>query len=131
MNTTDPIADYLTRVRNALKANKTFVDIPYSRMKWELSRILLEAYYIRDFVHVDEPPQGILRVYLKYSKGEPAIRGLKRISRPGLRRYVDSHSIPRVNNGLGTPILTTSSGLMTGNQAKRAGVGGEILAEIW
>ncbi|MBU0692072.1 30S ribosomal protein S8 [bacterium] len=131
MKTTDPIADYLTRIRNALKANKTFVDIPFSRMKWELSRILLEAYYIRDFVHIDEPPQGTLRVYLKYSNGEPAIRGLKRISRPGLRQHVNSRSIPRVNNGLGTPILTTSKGLMTGNQAKRAGVGGEILAEIW
>jgi small subunit ribosomal protein S8 len=131
MNITDPIADYLTRVRNALKANKTFVDIPYSRMKWDLSRILLEAYFIRDFVHVDEPPQGTLRVYLKYSKGKPTIQGLKRISRPGLRKYVNSREIPRVHNGLGVPILTTSRGLMTGNQARRAGVGGEILAEIW
>jgi small subunit ribosomal protein S8 len=131
MNTTDPIADFLTRVRNAIKANKMHVDVPYSRMKWDLARILLEAYYIRDFVHIDEPPQGLLRIYLKYTDGKPAIQGLKRVSRPGLRRYVNSKSIPRVFNGLGTPILTTSHGLMTGNQARRAGVGGELLAEVW
>ncbi len=131
MPTTDPIADFLTRVRNALKARKTMVDIPYSRIKHDLARVLLEAYYIRDFVHVDEGPQGFIRVYLKYSNGKPAIQGIRRVSSPGLRRYVNQYQIPRVLNGLGTAILTTPKGLLTGNQARRAGVGGEILAEIW
>jgi len=131
MPTTDPIADFLTRVRNALMARKTYVDIPFSRVKLDLARVLLEAYYIRDYVHVDEGPQGFVRVYLKYTNGRPAIQGLRRVSTPGLRQYVGSRDIPRVRNGLGTAILTTPKGLLTGNQARRAGVGGEVLAEIW
>jgi small subunit ribosomal protein S8 len=131
MPTTDPIADFLTRVRNALQARKTHVDVPYSRMKFQLARVLMDAYYIRDFVHVDEGPQGFIRIYLKYTNGKPAIQGLRRISSPGLRRYVNRNQIPRVLNGLGTAILTTPKGLLTGNQARREGVGGEILAEIW
>lgn len=131
MPTTDPIADFLTRVRNAITARKTYVDIPFSKIKHDLARVLLEAYYIRDFVQVDEGPQGFIRVYLKYTNGKPAIQGLRRVSSPGLRRYVNQHQIPRVLNGLGTAILTTPKGLLTGNQARRAGVGGEILAEIW
>jgi small subunit ribosomal protein S8 len=131
MPTTDPIADFLTRVRNAINARKTHVDIPFSKMKHSLARVLLEAYYIRDFVHVDEGPQGFIRVYLKYTNGQSAIQGIRRVSSPGLRRYVNQHEIPRVLNGLGTAILTTPKGLLTGNQARRAGVGGEVLAEIW
>lgn len=131
MPTTDPIADFLTRVRNALQARKTYVDVPYSRMKLQLARVLMDAYYIRDFVQVDEGPQGFIRIYLKYTNGKPAIQGLRRISSPGLRRYVNRNQIPRVLNGLGTAILTTPKGLLTGNQARREGVGGEILAEIW
>ncbi|MCB1058604.1 MAG: 30S ribosomal protein S8 [Calditrichaeota bacterium] len=131
MPTTDPIADFLTRVRNAINARKTHVDIPYSKMKHSLARVLLEAYYIRDYVHVDEGPQGFIRVYLKYTNGESAIRGLRRVSTPGLRRYVNHTEIPRVLNGLGTAILTTPQGLLTGNQARRAGIGGEVLAEVW
>ncbi len=131
MPTTDPIADFLTRVRNAINARKTYVDIPFSKMKHDLARVLLEAYYIRDFVQVDEGPQGFIRVYLKYSNGQPAIQGLRRISTPGLRRYVNQFEIPRVLNGLGIAILTTPKGLLTGNQARRAGVGGEVLAEVW
>ena len=131
MPTTDPIADFLTRVRNAINARKVHVDIPFSKIKHDLARVLLEAYYIRDFVQVDEGPQGFIRVYLKYTNGKPAIQGLRRVSSPGLRRYVNQHEIPRVLNGMGTAILTTPKGLLTGNQARRAGVGGEILAEIW
>lgn len=131
MPTTDPIADFLTRVRNAINARKTYCDIPFSKMKHDLARVLLEAYYIRDFVHVDEGPQGFIRVYLKYSNGQSAIQGLRRVSTPGLRRYVNQFEIPRVLNGLGTAILTTPKGLLTGNQARRAGVGGEVLAEVW
>ncbi len=132
MPTTDPISDLLTRVRNAIKARKMFVDVPYSKMKAEVARVLMDTNYIHDFVQVDEGPQGYLRIYLKYaSGGESAIRGLKRISRPGLRRYVDHDQIPRVLNGLGTSILTTSRGIMTGNQARKLGIGGEVIAEIW
>lgn len=131
MPTTDPIADFLTRVRNALKAQKTFVDVPYSKMKADLARVLLHSYYIRDYVQVDEGPQGFLRIYLKYTQGKPAIQGLRRVSRPGLRRYVNHTQIPRVLNGLGTAILTTPKGILTGNQAQRERVGGEVLAEIW
>lgn len=132
MPTTDPIADLLTRVRNAIKARKTSVDVPYSKMKAEVTRVLLDTNYIHDFVQVDEGVQGYLRIYLKYARGgESAIQGLRRISRPGLRRYVDNSEIPRVLNGLGTSILTTSRGIMTGNQARRLGIGGEVIAEVW
>jgi small subunit ribosomal protein S8 len=132
MPTTDPIADFLTRIRNALSARHPRVDIPYSRMKAELARVLMECNYIHDFVHVDEGPQGFIRVYLRYTpRGEAAIKGLRRISRPGLRRYVNHDKIPRVLDGLGVAILTTSRGIMTGNEARRQGLGGEIIAHIW
>jgi len=132
MPTTDPIADFLNRVRNALRVRKPHVDIPYSKMKAELARVLMEGNYIFDFVHVDDGPQGYLRVYLKYtSQGQSAIQGLRRCSTPGLRRYVGKNDIPRVLNGLGTAILTTSQGVMTGGQAKKMGLGGELIAEIW
>jgi small subunit ribosomal protein S8 len=132
MPTTDPIADFLNRIRNALRIRRPRVDIPFSNAKAELARVLMECNFIHDFVHVDEGPQGYLRVYLKYTaQGEPTIRGLKRISRPGLRRYVGQNEVPRVLNGLGVSILTTSHGVMTGNEAKRQGLGGELIAEIW
>ncbi|MDD5088851.1 MAG: 30S ribosomal protein S8 [bacterium] len=132
MPTTDPIADFLTRVRNALKTRQPRVDIPYSKNKAELARALMESHYIHDFVQVDDGPQGYLRLYLKYaSGGEPVIQGLRRISRPGLRRYVGQRDIPRVLNGLGTAILSTSHGVMTGNEAKRQGLGGEVVCHIW
>jgi small subunit ribosomal protein S8 len=132
MPTTDPIADFLTRIRNAIRARQTRVDIPYSRMKMELARILLDAHFIRDYAQIDEEPQGSIRIYLKYSKeGQSVIQGLRRVSTPGLRRYVGSKDIPRVLNGLGVAILTTSKGIMTCNQARRDGVGGEVIAEVW
>ncbi len=132
MPTTDPIADFLNRIRNALKTRRPRVDIPFSKMKSELARVLMECNYIHDYVQVDEGPQGYLRVYLKYTaQGESAIRGMRRKSTPGLRRYVNSREIPRVLNGLGVSILTTSHGVMTGNQARKQGLGGELIAEIW
>jgi small subunit ribosomal protein S8 len=132
MPTTDPIADFLNRIRNALRTRKPRVDIPYSNIKAELARVLMECNFIHDYVQVDEGPQGYIRVYLKYTpKGESAIQGLRRISTPGLRRYVNSQKVPRVLNGLGVSILTTSSGVMTGNQARKKGIGGEVIAEIW
>ena len=132
MPTTDPIADFLNRIRNGMRVRKPYVDIPFSRIKHELARVLLETNYIYDFAHVDEGPQGYLRVYLKYTAGgDCAIQGLRRRSTPGLRRYVDHTQIPRVLNGLGTAILTTSRGVMTGGQAKKLGLGGELIAEIW
>jgi small subunit ribosomal protein S8 len=132
MPTTDPIADFLNRIRNALRTRKPRVDIPYSNIKAELARVLMECNFIHDYVQVDEGPQGFIRVYLKYTpQGESAIMGLRRISTPGLRRYVNSRKVPRVLNGLGVSILTTSSGIMTGNQARKKGIGGEVIAEIW
>lgn len=132
MPTTDPIADFLTRIRNALRTRKPSVDIPYSGVKSELARVLMDCSFIHDFVHVDDGPQGYLRLYLKYTpQGIPAIQGLRRLSRPGLRRYVGQRRIPRVLNGLGVSIITTSRGVMTGNDAKRQGLGGEVIAEIW
>lgn len=132
MPTTDPIADFLTRIRNAISSRKTRVDIPFSKMKFELAKILLDNNYIHDFVHVDEGHQGFLRLYLKFgSQGQSAIQGLRRISKPGLRKYVDHDHTPRVLNGLGISILTTSKGVMTGHQARKQSLGGEVLAEIW
>jgi small subunit ribosomal protein S8 len=132
MPTTDPIADFLNRIRNAMRTRKPRVDIPYSTIKSELARVLMECNFIHDYAHVDEGPQGYIRVYLKYTgKGESAIQGLRRISTPGLRRYVNSREIPRVMNGLGVSILTTSQGVMTGNQARKQGIGGEVVAWVW
>ena len=132
MPTTDPIADLLTRVRNALKARKPSVDVPYSQMKAEVTRVLMDTAYIHDYAHVDDGPQGYLRIYLKYSPGGiPTIQGIRRVSRPGLRRYVDHTKLPRVMNGLGVAIMTTSRGIMTTNQARKLGIGGEVIAEVW
>ena len=132
MPTTDPIADFLNRIRNALRAKHPRVDIPFSNVKSELARVLMDCNFINDYVHVDEGPQGYLRHYLKYMKnGQPVIQGIRRISSPGLRRYVGEREIPRVMNGLGVSILTTSKGIMTGNEARRQGLGGEVVAEIW
>ena len=132
MPTTDPIADFLNRIRNAMKAKHPRVDIPFSTMKSEIARVLMDCNFIHDYVHVDEGPQGFIRVYLKYSPdGKPVIRGMRRVSSPGLRRYVRQRDIPRVLNGLGVAIMTTSRGIMTGNQARKQGLGGEVIAEVW
>lgn len=129
---TDPVADYLTRIRNALRAGHDEVEIPASRLKVEMSRILKEQGYIRDF---DRQPARVgeaIKIRLKYTKDQrPAIAGLERISRPGRRRYVDHKDVPRVHGGTGTAIISTSAGVMTGHEATAKGVGGEVVAYVW
>lgn len=129
---TDPIADMLTRVRNACRAEHRKVDIPSSKMKREIARILKDAGFIHNYAYVDDNRQGYLRLYLKYSaEDECAIQGVKRESRPGLRNYVGKGDIPRVLNGLGVAILSTSQGILTGADARKAGVGGELICSVW
>ena len=131
MTMTDPVADYLTRLRNALQAGHKRVDVPASNLKREMTRLLAEHKYIAGFTEVKETAQGVIRIQLKYQDTRPVIAGLKRVSRPGLRKYVDSDTIPRVLGGLGIAIISTSKGLMTDRQAREAGMGGEVLCEIW
>lgn len=134
MSMTDPIADYLTRIRNATGRRYSKVDIPASNMNKEMTRILMEEGYIRNFTIVEDPKyiQGIVRIYLKYdSEKKSAISGLKRVSRPGFRQYTGVDDIPRVLNGLGIAILTTPKGLLTGQNAKKQRVGGEVLCFVW
>lgn len=132
MSMTDPIADFLTRIRNAQIAKFSKVDIPASNILKEMSRILMEEGYIQNYTIIEDDKQGTVRIYLKYSdQKQAAISGLKRISRPGLRRYVNMTDVPRVLNGLGIAILSTSKGIMTDRRAKRENVGGEVLCYIW
>ncbi len=131
MTMTDPVADYLTRVRNALQAGHKRVDVPASNLKREMTRLLTEQKYINGFTEIKESAQGVIRIQLKYQETRPVIAGLKRVSRPGLRKYVDAETIPRVLGGLGIAIISTSKGLMTDRQAREARVGGEVLCEIW
>ncbi len=129
---TDPVADFLTRVRNAIRAKQQKVDVPASKLKLEIARILKEEGYISNYKATEENGQKLLRVYLKYSTGnEAAISNLNRISKPGCRVYVGRTEIPRVLGGLGINILTTPKGVMTGRDARKNGVGGEILCEVW
>ena len=132
---TDPIADMLTRIRNAVTAKHTRVDMPASRLKAEIARILQDEGYIQGFKLLDEPTrpmQKTLRLFLKYGPhGEKLITGVERISRPGRRVYFGRDDVPEVLGGLGTSILTTSRGVMTGRAAAKAGVGGEVLCNIW
>ena len=132
MSMTDPIADMLTRIRNACQSKHRRVDMPVSRMKAEIARILKENNYIQDYTTL-ETDQGkkVLRVRLRYAGGEPVIRQLKRVSSPGLRQYVGVHGIPRVRNGLGMAILSTSKGLMSDREARQSRTGGELLALVW
>jgi len=131
---TDPIADMLTRIRNAVHARHQRVDVPASRFKAEIARILEQEGYIQGFKMLEaaETPQPSIRLFLKYGpRGETVISGLERVSRPGRRVYLGRQDVPRVMGGLGTSILTTSRGVMTGREAVRAGVGGEVLCNIW
>jgi small subunit ribosomal protein S8 len=129
---TDPIADYLTRVRNALRAGQDEVEIPASRLKLEMSRILKEQGYITDFGSEPARVGDVIKVQLKYTEARrPVITGLERVSRPGRRRYVDRQEVPRVHGGTGTAIISTSGGVMTGHEAKAKGVGGEVVAYVW
>jgi small subunit ribosomal protein S8 len=130
--TTDPIADMLTRIRNANLAYHETVEIPLSKIKREVARILKEEGFIRDFEVVEQVPQGKLKITLKYGpERERVINGLKRVSRPGLRVYRNRAEIPRVLGGLGITIVSTSKGIMTGKTARREGCGGEVLAQVW
>ncbi len=129
---TDPVADYLARVRNAQQANHKFVDIPASKQKRAITQILLEKGYIRNYLNIDDGKQGLLRIYLKYDvDGVPVIHMLRRVSTPGLRKYVGADELPRVKNGLGVAILSTSRGMMTDKEARRVHVGGEVLAYVY
>jgi len=130
--TNDPISDFLTRLRNACAAGHKSAEIPHSKMKNELARILKEEGYIRDAVSEGAVPSQSIRVHLKYDVDlVPVIRGLRRISKPGLRQYCDSDTIPRVLGGIGVAIISTSQGVMTDKAARKQGIGGEILCEIW
>jgi len=132
MNMTDPIADMLTRVRNALRARHPKVDVPASRLKAEIARILKEEGYIGNFKLAEEEGRRTIKIYLKYgADNEPVISRLQRVSRPGRRVYVSQRQIPRVLGGMGINILTTPRGVMTGRTAYREHVGGEILCEVW
>jgi small subunit ribosomal protein S8 len=132
MRLTDPVADMLARIRNAIRARHQKVDIPASKLKTEIARILKEEGYIANFKAAEEEGHNVLRVYLKYgNNSEAAISNLARVSRPGCRVYVRRTEIPRVLGGLGINILTTPKGVMTGRQARKEGLGGELLCEIW
>jgi len=133
MSVTDPISDMLTRIRNASKASLDTAVMPSSKLKTEVAKILLEEGYINSFEVSDgENINGILKIYLKYgSDRKGVIEGLKRISKPGLRVYSEKENIPRVLGGLGTVIISTSQGIMTGKKAKKLGIGGEIICHVW
>lgn len=129
---TDPISDYLTRVRNAISAQHAEVEVPASRLRKEMTRILAEQGYINDYEIEPTPVGEAIRIQLKYTGGRGSvISGLTRVSRPGRRRYVSHDEIPRVLGGMGTAIMSTSAGVMTGHDAKRRGVGGEVVAYVW
>ena len=130
---TDPIADYLTRVRNAIKANHRVVEIPASNLKKEITKVLFDKGYIANYKFEENGPQGNIKIALKYNPISkiPAIRTLTRVSKPGLRKYASVDNLPRVLNGLGIAVLSTSKGVMTDKQARRESLGGEVLAFVW
>jgi small subunit ribosomal protein S8 len=128
---TDPIADMLTRIRNASAAKHKRVDLPVSRLKTEIARILKENHFIHDYKVLDDGRHGVLRVYLKYFEDKPVIRSVKRVSRPGRRIYKGAGEMPRIRNGLGMAIVSTSKGMMTDRQARSQKVGGEVMALVW
>ncbi|HZZ14357.1 MAG TPA: 30S ribosomal protein S8 [Candidatus Sulfotelmatobacter sp.] len=132
MSLTDPVADLLTRIRNAINARQQKLDVPASKLKLEIARILKEEGYLSNFKATEESGRKVLRLYIKYgSNNDAAISNLARVSRPGCRVYVGHTEIPRVLGGLGINILTTPKGVMTGRQARKNGIGGEILCEVW
>jgi small subunit ribosomal protein S8 len=128
---TDPVADMLTRIRNACLAGHRRVDVPVSKLKVEIARLLKANHYVQDFKVLDDGRHGLLRLYLRYHGDTPVIRELRRVSTPGLRRYVKVREIPRVRNGLGMAILSTPRGLMSDRDARTAQLGGELLAVVW
>jgi small subunit ribosomal protein S8 len=128
---TDPIADMLTRIRNACQASHKWVDMPVSKQKVEIARLLEQSHFVHAHKVLDDGRFGVLRVYLKYHDEKPVIRHLERVSRPGRRRYVGHDAIPRVRNGLGMAILSTSAGVLSDRTARERGVGGELMALVW
>jgi small subunit ribosomal protein S8 len=132
MSMTDPVSDLLTRIRNATSVRHDRTDVPASKMKLEIAKILKQEGYIRTFKVIEEGPQGTIRIYLKYADdGEPVIHGLRRISRPGRRVYRGVGDLPKVRNGLGVAVISTNRGVVTDEQARGLQVGGEVLCEIW
>jgi len=132
MTMTDPIADLLTRIRNAANAKHKFVDVPASNLKRKMVKILLEESFIEKYVNIKDDKQGIIRVYLKYDEyGKSIISGIDRVSKPGLRIYADVKTLPRIKNNFGIAILSTSKGLLTNKQAKQQNAGGEVLCYVW
>lgn len=129
---TDSISDYLTRIRNAQQAGHRRVDIPASKLKRAMTKILVDKGYVNKFINIDDGKQGVLRLFLKYDHyGDPVIKELERVSKPGLRKYCDSNNIPRSLNGLGIVILSTSRGVMTDKEARKMNVGGEVLCTVY
>ncbi|MDH3495978.1 MAG: 30S ribosomal protein S8 [Gemmatimonadota bacterium] len=131
MSMTDPVADMLTRIRNACRAGHRRVDVPLSKLKVEIARLLRDNHYVQDYKVLDDGRHGVLRLYLRYHGDQPVIREVQRVSTPGLRRYVKVREIPRVRNGLGMAILSTPRGLMSDREARTAHTGGELLAVVW
>ncbi|MFA5404164.1 MAG: 30S ribosomal protein S8 [Ignavibacteria bacterium] len=131
MSMTDPIADFLTRVRNAIKAEKKTVDIPVSKMKVGIAEIMKKTSYINDYSIIEIDSKKYLSIKLKYNNGINVIEGLRRISKPGIRRYVRFEKLPRVRNGLGIAVVSTSKGLMTEKEARKLQIGGEVICSIW
>ena len=132
MGMTDPIADLLTRIRNAVQARHRSVDVPSSRIKREIARVLAEERFIDNFASYDDGKQGQLRLYLRYDDSSRSIiQGLERVSKPGLRRYAGKDALPRIRRGLGIAIVSTSRGVMTDRDARKVGIGGELLCSIW
>ena len=128
---TDPIADMLTRIRNASSAKHKRVDMPVSKLKTEIARILKESHFIHDFKVLDDGAHGVLRIYLKYYEDKPVIRNVERVSRPGRRIYKGATELPRIRNGLGLAILSTSKGVMSDRDARSQKIGGELMALVW
>ena len=132
MSVSDPIADMLTVIRNGCRAKKKRVEVPASRMKSEILKVLLSEKFISNYRYIEDGKQGILRIYLKFTDGEESvISGIRRISTPGLRSYANSRSIPRVQGGLGIAIVSTSQGLMPDKEARKRGIGGEVICHVW
>jgi len=132
MAVSDPVADFLTGIRNAIRASHRKVDVPASQLKTEIAKVLLRERYINNYKIIDDQRQGVLRLYLKYAADEtPVLSGLKRVSTPGRRVYVPNDRIPKVMSGMGTSILSTSKGVMTDREARSAGLGGELMCQVW
>lgn len=131
MSMTDPVADMLTRIRNACRAGHRRADVPVSKFKTQIARLLRDHHFIQDFRVLDDGRHGLLRIYLRYHQDEPVIHQIERVSSPGLRRYVKAREVPRIKNGLGMAILSTPKGLMSDGEARKARTGGELVAVVW